>query len=201
MIVTRDVTSISTVDLLTTSVAARVALGTFLLVIHKFPLYLKRSWHAVWYSLGILRDCTLLPVEVVNESDMDLLPPIIRADFEGRLKAIHEVSSSSKNTHITKEKKSLSLLSLQGLGEAFFGSSSNIAGVESKMMDGPCRKGISNSMSSRWDAGYEDIFTSANSEGTSEINELKGISNSLLDFDMSVLSTSPSSLRCDCFII
>jgi hypothetical protein len=77
---------------LLTSIAARAALGTLMLVIHRYPSYLdNQSWQVSWILLSLLRDCTLLPAQMVlseeGSGDSDLLPPACRAEFESRLVA------------------------------------------------------------------------------------------------------------------
>lgn len=109
---------------LLTSVAARAALGTLLLVIHWHPSYLDgQCWQAAWILLALLRDCTLLPAQMVllDGGDSDLLPPVCRTDFEVRVLAAEhkEIESqmrllSTSSSVAVEVKKSSSILSLQG---------------------------------------------------------------------------------------
>ena len=115
------------VEGLRTSIAARAALGTLLLVTHKCPSYLGReSWQVIWILLALLRDCSLLPgcmilVDTSTSGDTDLLPVAYRTEFEMRLLAADrkEVDAQLRlrnrlNPVSPYVKKSSSLLSLQG---------------------------------------------------------------------------------------
>jgi hypothetical protein len=115
------------VEGLRTSIAARAALGTLLLVTHRCPSYLSReSWQVMWILLALLRDCSLLPasmivVETGSSGDTDLLPVAYRTEFEMRLLAAdrREVDAhlrqKNRLTPVSPYvKKSSSLLSLQG---------------------------------------------------------------------------------------
>lgn len=112
---------------LLTSIAARAALGTLLLVTHRHPSYLGRaSWRVIWMLLSMLRDYSLLPSSMIvldteGNGDTDLLPPACRDDFEARLLAAdrREVDAQLRRLNITNPstpnvKKSSSLMSLQG---------------------------------------------------------------------------------------
>lgn len=115
------------VEGLRTSIAARAALGTLLLVTHRCPSYLSReSWQVMWILLALLRDCSLLPacmivVDTGSSGDTDLLPEAYRTEFEVRLLASdrREVDTQLRlrnrlNPVSPYVKKSSSLLSLQG---------------------------------------------------------------------------------------
>ena len=112
---------------LLTSIAARAALGTLLLVTHRHPSYLgKASWRVIWMLLCMLRDYSLLPSSMIvldteGNGDTDLLPPACRDDFEARLLAAdrREVDAQLRRLNMTNPstpnvKKSSSLMSLQG---------------------------------------------------------------------------------------
>lgn len=126
------------------SLPARAALGTLLQVVHNNPTYIGSSWPVVLLALGYLRDASLLPREMVRDGEADLLPPMARTEFEGRLSAIERKKYASSQP----AKKSTSLLSLQGLGEALFGQSEPAKNDASRQ-----DMALSNG---RWDAGYED---------------------------------------------
>jgi hypothetical protein len=178
---------------LLTSIAARAALGTLLLVIHRHPSYLSRQcWRVTWIMLSLLRDCTLLPAQMVlleSSGDSDLLPPACRADFEMRLllaerKEIEvQMRFYSKSGSTAPEvKKSASLMSLQGLGEALFGSSRQIETSSNNKLS-------YSSMPSRWDVGYESDqhpqITNSESMPESEINRERSGSSSASSFGVS----------------
>jgi hypothetical protein len=123
------------------SMPARAALGTLLQVVHNNPAFLGSSWGVVLLALGHLRDASLLPRLMVVDTEADLLPPVVRSDFEARLTAVaHRKLAANQPI-----KRPSSLLSLQGLGEAFFGAASDGKG-DSPRFD---------ARSERWDAGYE----------------------------------------------
>ena len=151
------------VELLLTSIASRAALGLVLTVFVTQPTSVgRRCWQAVWLLLAMLRDCTLLPGLMVADDgegtgDSDLLPPVCRAEFEMRLKVaeIKELQKKQKERSratSTNVKKSSSLLSFQGFGEAIFGTS-NISDTTSEDAEGT---GELSSLS-RWDTGYEEF--------------------------------------------
>lgn len=77
------------VHIITESIRARAALGTFLQLIIHSPRYVRSStWVIVWYMLGLLRDCSLLSGEMVlldNDGD-DALPNECKEQFENTLK-------------------------------------------------------------------------------------------------------------------
>jgi hypothetical protein len=112
---------------LLTSIAARAALGTLLLVTHRHPSYLGRaSWRVMWMLLSMLRDYSLLPSSMIVldsecNGDTDLIPPACRDDFEARLLASErrEVDAQLRRQNMANPttpnvKKSSSLMSLQG---------------------------------------------------------------------------------------
>ncbi|KAJ1397908.1 hypothetical protein B484DRAFT_257034 [Ochromonadaceae sp. CCMP2298] len=80
----------------------------------------------VWYVLGSLRDCALLPADMVVGSDPDPLPPNIREHFELVLLGIDQNAFKPAPPRAVRRQSS-SLLSLQGLGEALFGLESEEA--------------------------------------------------------------------------
>lgn len=147
-------------ELLLTSVSSRAALGVVLTVFVTQPSAVgRRCWQAIWLLLVMLRDCTLLPGQMVIDDgegagDSDLLPPVCRAEFEMRLKAadVKALQAKRGRAATTQVKKSSSLLSFQGFGEAIFGSSlSDVASDE------PVAGDYSSLPVSRWDTGYEDF--------------------------------------------
>ena len=133
------------------SVSARAALCTLLQVVHNNPTYISRSWPAVWLTLSQMRDCSLLPMEMVQEADSDLLPARARLDFELRLLQLKNKSEGQQNpSPSTKVKKNKSLLSF---GDFFFGSSP----VEDDDDATRPPQYVERSIVSRWDSGYEDL--------------------------------------------
>lgn len=150
---------------------------TLLSVIQTYQSTLS-DWSIVWYFLGGLRDCSLIPKELIVEREADLLPPNIRLDFENKLididKTVFEQTCPKQPKKIRKS--SSSLLSLQGLGEALFGSDDRGAQDADKSADDGSGSDGSfngstdsynrdlsefhtlfklNAVSVRWDAGYE----------------------------------------------
>ena len=155
------------VELLLTSIASRAALGLVLTVFVSQPASVgRRCWQAVWLLLAMLRDCTLLPGLMVADDgegtgDSDLLPPVCRAEFEMRLKVAEIKALQTKQKEQRSRaasipvKKSSSLLSFQGFGEAIFGTS-NMSDANS---EDPGESGELSSLSlSRWDTGYEEFI-------------------------------------------
>ena len=142
------------------SVPARAALGTLLQIVHNNPTFIDQGWTAIWHSLGVLRDCALLPMQMIIETDVDLLPPMVRREFEARLAAIASAIASAKSnegaSRVTTVKKTPSLLSFQGLGEAFFGT--NDASNVNDLILNQIKP-----FNSRWDAGYGDMSSSSDS--------------------------------------
>lgn len=149
---------------------------TLLSIIQTYQSTLS-DWSIVWYFLGGLRDCSLIPKELIVEREADVLPPNIRLDFENKLididKTVFEQTCPKQPKKIRKS--SSSLLSLQGLGEALFGSDDRSTQDTDKTVadDGSGGDGSSstdsynrdlaefhtlfklNAVSVRWDAGYE----------------------------------------------
>ncbi|RYG65284.1 hypothetical protein EON64_12250, partial [archaeon] len=132
-------------------------------------------WELPLLLLCTLRDHILLPAEMVQEGEGDILPPNIRRDFEQALlsldraaeaEAAAQRNASSKSSNPGNNTRS-SFVALQMLGEALFGSSSdNTAGaVYGEEGDGQGKEEDKevymllmeryNKRSSRWDAGYD----------------------------------------------
>ncbi len=136
-------------------------------------------WSLVFFVLGVLRDSTLLPPQMVVEGDSDLLPVQIRNDFELRLAALDRAIIEACRPAVpslarTHTKSSPSLLSLQGLGEALFGGAelpsepisaeeAMLRHADSYMADSARRNDLP---SARWDTGYEDCDTSVADDPT-----------------------------------
>ena len=133
------------------SVSARAALCTLLQVVHNNPTYISRSWPAVWLTLSQMRDCSLLPIEMVQEIDADLLPAKARLDFELKLLQLkHDREGSKDSGSSTKVKKTKSLLSF---GDFFFGGGS----VEEEDDINKPPQFVERSAVNRWDSGYEEL--------------------------------------------
>ena len=149
-------------ELLLTSVVSRTALGLVLAIFADQPSSVGyHCWQTIWSLLAMLRDCTLLPGQMIVDDgegtgDSDLLPPVCRAEFEMRLKAAELEMLQQQDAHSravsSKVKKSSSLLSFQGFGEAIFGSSQ----AES-VPDSSTPTDLSMVSLSRWDSGYENF--------------------------------------------
>ena len=132
------------------------------------------NWSVVWYFLGGLRDCAVLPKDMVLDVDADLLPPNIREEFELALLDIDRKAFEQGKPVAPKKVKrqNTSLLSLQGLGEALFGGAETSEEVHS---NSPFEGALSanedynadladfkhafklDAVSARWDAGYEAV--------------------------------------------
>jgi hypothetical protein len=133
------------------SVSARAALCTLLQVVHNNPTYISQSWPTVWYALSQMRDCSLLPLEMVSESDSDLLPTRARLDFELRLLKAINGNKTTQATSKVKVKKATSLLSF---GDFFFGSSQTDEDESDRL---PAALVVKRSDVKRWDTGYEEF--------------------------------------------
>jgi hypothetical protein len=166
---------------------------TLLSVIQTYQSTLS-DWSIVWYFLGGLRDCSLIPKELIVEREADLLPPNIRLDFENKLididKTVFEQTCPKQPKKIRKS--SSSLLSLQGLGEALFGSDDRGAQDADKSTDDGSGNDSSssrtdsynrdlsefhtlfklNAVSVRWDAGYEGGGMSSSSKQPRDVNDV-----------------------------
>jgi hypothetical protein len=123
-----------------------------------------------------MRDCALLPIEMVKEVDVDLLPSKARYDFE--LKLYHAMGDigkladrvhSPQSTPTRPYKKAPSLLSLQGLGEALFGATPSSDESDSSSQIQICRADIF-----RWDTGYEELELSASVSGNDRKTLMSG---------------------------
>lgn len=152
-------------DILGRSIAARAALGTLLQLCRNPPTGMQRGWSVIWYTLSTLRDSTILPKEMVLDPDTDLLPNQVRFDFEERLQYI---ANGMKKTQHKSPKKKVSILSLQGLGDAFFGTGGG-TGTEEDEGQNTLSGGTS---IGRWDEGYEEFPSSRlfGSELDSDLN-------------------------------
>jgi hypothetical protein len=144
------------VDNLLQSMPARAALGTYLQVIQNNPNYIESCWSVVMYSLGVLRDCLLLPRQMVIEPDADLLPPIVRSQFETRLKAscTPRTVTTSPISPLSAAKKQSSLLSLLGIG-----NNNNDVDRDNVTPENVINKNDEQCPSTRWDCGYEEEKT------------------------------------------
>jgi len=140
-------------DDLIESLTRRAALGTVLQVVRRYPDLLKNSWVIVWHAFSALRDRTWLPFSMVQETEPDALPVAIRQEFEGRLLAFYKKSSKT-TMEKSLGKKSSSILSLQSLGEAFFGASQEAVDADAAQAS---QRQSFNSASSRWDCGYDAV--------------------------------------------
>lgn len=159
--------------------SARASTATLLALIQTSQAAIG-DWTLVWYFLGCLRDCAVLPKELVLEVDTDLLPPHIREDFELALLDIDRKAFDQQKPVAPKKVKrqTSSLLSLQGLGEALFGGAEPqddaAADSSSRSAEGGAADTSESynadladfkhvfkldAVSARWDAGYEFAAT------------------------------------------
>jgi hypothetical protein len=158
--------------------SARLATSTLLQSIQHNQAAIT-SWSVVWFFLGGLRDCGMLPKDMVLDPDVDLLPVNIREEFEATLMDTDRRAFDQHRPVAPKRvrRQSSSILSLQGLGEVFFGGSTGDSeeGGEDGAMDGSSSDagfGTYNAelaeykhlfkldaLSARWDAGYEETTT------------------------------------------
>lgn len=153
--------------------SARISAFTLLTLIQSSQAAIG-NWSLVWYFLGGLRDCAILPKEMVQDVDVDLLPPNIREEFELALLDIDCAAFEQQKPVAPKKVKrqNTSLLSLQGLGEALFGGAEG----DDSRTDSPLQEGLADeaynaelvdfkhafkldAVSARWDAGYEFVTT------------------------------------------
>lgn len=85
------------VSVLTQSVRSRAALGTLLQTTIQHPKYFNyKTWAIIWFLLGTLRDCSLLPAELVliDMESEEMLPQQSRQDFE--LKVLRSTLASER---------------------------------------------------------------------------------------------------------
>jgi hypothetical protein len=169
--------------------SARLAASTLLTVVHNHQGHITQ-WAVVWFFLGGLRDCAMLPKEMVEDPDTDLLPFNIREEFEAVLLDADRRHFDQRRPLAPKRvrRQSSSILSLQGLGEVLFGGSAAVSedGEEDSPLAGDSVKSDPGSfatyrtevaafkhlfhldaVSARWDAGYEEGTESPRSQGTS----------------------------------
>lgn len=110
--------------------SVRSSMVTALTLVHEYQASV-RCWGAIFFFLSCLHDCALLPEDMVIEVDADLLPPHVRDEFEMKLLELERKRvMEARPTPSKRAKKSASILSLQGLGEALFGSSSEVNMLE-----------------------------------------------------------------------
>jgi hypothetical protein len=148
---------------------AMVALQCLLQIAVKHPNYLGTiGWLTIWHTLCVLRDITVLPIELIcGEDDVDLLHPKAREDYEYRMAStrcqelllLREEGLVKKIKQLTKT----SFLSFQGLGEAIFGASTAANSgqpteteilVRKEMETKASYEGMQSVQSGRWNAGY-----------------------------------------------
>jgi len=124
------------------SVASRAALATLLQLLHTPNPSFKYGWLSIWFTLAALRDATLLPRDMVVDQDADLLPAQVRVEFHSRLQ---ELNGHKREKRPRAAKRSTSILTLQRLGEAFFGISTEAEDEEEvEAVD-----------VAKWDSGYD----------------------------------------------
>ena len=190
----RSVTMEEFVTNLMHSLPARAALGTLLQIVHNNPTYIGSSWPIVILTLGYLRDSSLLPRQMVADCDADLLPQMVRTEFEARLTA----AERKKVVQNAIPKKSSSLLSFQGLGEAFFGAA-DTSKSDAHKLDNAIASG-------KWDAGYEEkdnsasTLESSNGEGVVDpesimMKDITGKNLDIADYDTQTFAAAFGQLR------
>ena len=147
---------------------AMTALQTLLRVASKTPHYLGGyGWTAIWHVLGILRDITALPVEMVCGEDMrgDLLHPKAREDFELRMAMARakEIVLQREGSLVAQLQllNKTSVLSFQGIASLFGKSISSNSGMSEteillrKELETKAEyEGMQSVESGRWNAGY-----------------------------------------------
>ena len=149
------------------SLEARAALITLLQVVHNPAGYVKDRWAVVWFVLGRLRDCVLLPAAMVCSDGADeALPALVRGDFEGRL-AAYELAALNKKRGTQQRNR-------RGLMGFLFGSSDSLPdkggddkgrgreGTSGNDQEASLRDGEkadpSLALATRWDAGYDSVL-------------------------------------------
>ena len=137
-----NVTSIF-VDNLLRSLPARASLGTLLQIIHNNPNYVGKTWGIIWHLLGVLRDCTLLPRDIVIDADSEAMPDLVKSNFEDRL--LQRSQSNKPATRVPNRKPS-NLFS-------FFRSPPR---PENDGAESPSVR-VDDSVIARWDSGYESV--------------------------------------------
>ncbi len=165
-------TVVSFLETVVKSHSARAALATLLGLYSHLPSVVSQGdmgWTLLWHTLGLLRDCALLPRSLVIDTEEDILPITLRALFEDHC-AEDGPKQSMSLLPTTETKKSKSFLSLQGLGEALFGKSSPTSSSSAALSSSAFAssgKGNNNNNNEfrglclrqlRWDAGYEEAL-------------------------------------------
>lgn len=151
---------------LMTFTPAMTALQCLLQIVVKYPNYLgSAGWLTIWHTLSILRDITVLPIELVcGEDDTDLLHPKAREDYEYRMASTRcqelMLQREEKLVARIKQLTKTSVLSFQGLGEVLFGASSSGQPTETEILlrkemeTTASYEGMQSVQSGRWNAGY-----------------------------------------------
>lgn len=90
---------------LLSSGSARIALSALFRIVNSSPNYLSsRSWNLVFYIIGLLRDCALVPVSMIEEEDSEFLPSVVTSEFESlEHKYFRDRHSALRSTFIREE--------------------------------------------------------------------------------------------------
>ncbi|CAE7439680.1 unnamed protein product, partial [Symbiodinium microadriaticum] len=143
------------------------ALQTLVHITAKTPHYLgSYGWSAVWHVMGILRDVTALPVEMVCGEDMrgDLLHSKAREDFELRMAMAraNEIVMQREGSLLAQLRllNKTSVLSFRGIASLFSSPSSSqgMSQTESllrkELETKAAYEGMQSVESGRWNSGY-----------------------------------------------
>lgn len=138
------------------SLEARAALVTLLQIVQSAAGYVRELWPVVWHSLGILRDSVLLPVSMVQMSNADILPRLVRADFEAQL-AEHFARAAEDATGAKTQKKA-------GLLGFLFGGADRTRGAAGAKLESV--------LGVRWDSGYAPLLAATSSSSPEQGQEV-----------------------------
>ena len=154
------------------SMTARAALGILLQIVQNTPSYIQNAWPAVWFTLGVLRDCALLPAVMVVNGDKDLLPHLARQDFEEKMDTEINQNSVDAEQNVAP-RRGIFVLLFGGGGRKTDPSKQEVLRAHPSSL--------------RWDAGYVGTtqFISKNSQG-GDI-ESKGVTVSYDDSNSEML--------------
>ena len=114
--------------------SARLALFSWINLLQKQTSLVSSSCYPdLWAKIGYLRDCALLPSQMIleMEAEQELLPSTVRAQLDATLKKrdrsiISQLMPELANPRLATPTAPTSFLSLQSIGAALFGTSDTL---------------------------------------------------------------------------
>lgn len=116
-----------------------------------------RQWSFVWFLLCVLRDATLLPLQMVSENEEDLLPAQIRSDFEYALSLLDKAVIES---HLPLPSPTVKRRASTSLFDVLFGNNHDALAdkdPEESAIDVTAPSFKNNLPSAKWDGGYDGV--------------------------------------------